>query len=142
MLSNKQPTQGMRKRAVLLGLVLLTAVLLRIAASFLFDVSTNITGYSESGVVAQNVVNGKGFVYDFYGTRGDNPLVAFIPPVYASIIAACLWLFGENAPLALVVVQSVLAGLTAVFAFFIGSKLSGDERLGRLLDLATAVYTV
>jgi hypothetical protein len=71
-------------------------LVLRIIAVLLFGYH-DIVGYSESGVIARNLVQGKGFVYDFFGTRPHNPLQSLLPPLFPLLIAFCLRYFANPA---------------------------------------------
>ena len=40
---------------------------------------------TESGMVTDNMAKGKGFTFELCGTRSDNPLLSFMPPLFTAI---------------------------------------------------------
>jgi hypothetical protein len=73
----------------LLGICLL-ALVLRLAAIDVVGPESDIAGYSESGIIARNVVEGRGYTFDFYGLRPAHPLRAFMPPLYVGLVYLAL----------------------------------------------------
>jgi 4-amino-4-deoxy-L-arabinose transferase-like glycosyltransferase len=75
--------------------------------------------------LARNLISGRGFVYDQLGT----PYRSFYAGLgYVAINAATDWIF-PNAPKAMVVVQSLYAGVLALVVFAIARQFF-DERMG------------
>ncbi len=129
-----------RKTLWLLGGIFVLALAVRGAAVLVLGVQDLFTA-SESGQIAANLIAGKGFTFDFYGLRPAQPLIAFLPPLFPLLIATCQRLFGDTA-LALGLLQALLASLTAVMLYVIGSRLSGSELTGLLAAAMGALYPV
>jgi 4-amino-4-deoxy-L-arabinose transferase-like glycosyltransferase len=102
---------------------------------------SNIVGYSESGIIANNLVNGNGYTFDFYGERRDSPLQAFMPPAYTSLIALSLWLSANPAE-TLGLIQAVLSTLVVVSVFYLVWELSSEVGIALLAALGTAIYPI
>lgn len=122
-------------------LIIFTIALVgRVAAVLLLGVP-DIVGYSESGLIAKNLVEGRGFTFDLFGTRTEKPLQSFLPPLFPWLIAFCLHYFAQP-HLALGFIQSVLSSLTAVLLYFIAGRLSGDNVIALLTAVGMALYPV
>ena len=118
------------------------ALILRIAAIAIFGVNPNgPTYWSESGVVAQNLLSGLGFTYDFYGLRTAQPLQSFMPPLFIWLLYACQR-FSTQPALTLTLIQAGLSSLTAVAIFLLAAQLSGRRAVALLSGLAAAGYPV
>jgi hypothetical protein len=117
------------------------ALVLRLAAIALIGPNPSITTYSESGFVAENIVDGRGYTYDFYGLRPDQPLRAFMPPLFVGLIVLCLR-FAPHAPLALAVAHALLSSLACVAIYLTALWLSGKRSVALLAALGTACYPV
>jgi hypothetical protein len=126
-------------RAVLV--VFSLALVLRLAAIALIGPNPSITTYSESGIVAKNIAEGRGYTYDFYGLRPDQPLRAFMPPLFVGLIVLCLR-FASQPPLALALAHAFLSSLTCVAIYLTALWLSGRRRVALLAALGTACYPV
>jgi putative inorganic carbon (HCO3(-)) transporter len=126
-------------RLSLLGVFLL-ALAVRVVVVLLYG-EPNIVSYSESGMVAQSLVEGNGFAFNLYGTRQDNPLLSFMPPLFPLLIAFCLRYFQDPA-LALQLIQAFLSSLTSVCLYFVAYKISSNRAVGWLTALGTALYPV
>jgi hypothetical protein len=114
---------------------------LRLAAIGIIGPDARIASYSESGIVAKNLVDGQGYTYDFYGLRTDQPLRSFMPPLYVGLIYACLrW--AHNPPLALALVYAVLSSLICGAIYVIALVLSRKRSAAVLAALAAACYPV
>ena len=101
------------------------ALTLRIAAIAIVGVNPNgPTYWSESGVVAQNLLAGLGFTYDFFGLRTAQPLQSFMPPLFIWLLYACQR-FSTQPALTLTLIQAGLSSLTAVAIFLLAAQLSG-----------------
>ncbi len=114
---------------------------LRLAAIKLIGPNPDITGYSESGLVARNLAAGKGYTYDFYGLRPDQPLRSFMPPLFVGLVYACLrW--ANDPPLALALTYAVSSSLTCGAIYLIALTLSRKRSAATLAALAAACYPV
>jgi hypothetical protein len=121
--------------------VFILALALRLAAVAVVGPPQSIVNYSESGIVARNVVEGRGYTYDFYGLRPDHPLRAFMPPLFVGLVALCLR-FSAQPPLALALVQAVLSSLACPAIYLTALWLSGKRSVALLAALGTACYPV
>jgi hypothetical protein len=117
-------------------LLVLGALLLRLLALWVID-GPDLVSASESGITAQNWVSGRGYTFDLYGYRVEQPLRAFMPPLFTALVALCLltpWpatVFG--------LVQVLLSGLTVLLVYLIAERLAGS-RAAMVAALLTAVY--
>lgn len=120
-----------------LAVIFIVALATRLAAVFWLSM-TDLAGGSESGVIAANLVAGRGYAFDFYGYRPDAPLRSYMPPLYTLLLALCLR-FGPGAGTLLGAIQAFLGSLTAVFVCLVGERVV-SYRLGWVAGLATALY--
>ncbi len=129
-------------RRWLIGIFAL-ALFLRLAVIFVIGPPPDITGYSESGIVAGNLARGAGYSFDFFGMRPATPLRAFMPPLYVGLIYLCLRL-SSDAALLLSLLQSVLSALTSVAIYLLAAALAGggERRAAQLSALGAACYPV
>jgi hypothetical protein len=117
------------------------ALCLRLAAVGFIGPNPGIAGYSESGIVAKNLVDGRGYTYDFYGLRPNQPLRSFMPPLYVGLIYACLrW--AAHPPMVLALTQAVLSSLVCGAMYIIALTLSKKRSVAILAALAAACYPV
>ena len=116
------------------------ALALRVAAVLLVPMP-DIVSSTESGVTALNLVQGRGYIFDFYGMRPDNPLQSFMPPLFTYLLAFCLRFFNHPA-LAFGLIQAVLASLTVMLIYFIAVQLSSDRVAGYASAIGVAFYPV
>lgn len=132
-----------RRSLVLFSLLFfILALALRAAAVWIVGPDSNGPLYwSESGVVAQNLFQGQGYSYDFYGLRTAQPLQSFMPPIFIWLLYACLR-FSTQPMLALTAVQAVLSSLTTVALFLIAVQLSQRRAVALLSGLGGACYPV
>ncbi len=134
------PAAGKASWRVLLALFAL-ALALRLAAVAVVGPPRSIATYSESGLVARNLVEGRGYTYDFYGLRPDQPLRAFMPPLFTGLVALCLR-FTAQPSLALALVQAVLVSLACAAVYPTALWLSARRSVALLAALGTACYPV
>ncbi len=92
---------------------------------------------SEPGRIAANLAGGQGYSFDFYGTRPDNPLLAFLPPLHPGLIALALQFARPN--LALGVMQAILGGLTIGMLVKLAKGLAG-RGVGLIAGWMGALY--
>jgi len=117
------------------------ALLLRLAAIALVGPSPNIIGYSESGLTAANLAQGRGYTYDFYGLRQATPLQAFMPPLFVGFVYLCLK-FGTNPPLAFALTQALLSAATCLAIYWLALELSRNRTVALLAAVGAACYPV
>ena len=118
------------------------ALNLRFAAIAIVGVDSNGPNFwSESGTIAQNLFNGQGYTYAFYGLRKLQPLQSFMPPLFIWLLYACLR-FSTQPALTLALVHAVLSSLTAVAIFMLAAQLSQRRAVALLSGLAAAGYPV
>lgn len=108
----------------LLGIVLI-AILLRLGAIWFLHDRIKYNTF-EFGRIAQNIVAGKGFSYDYYRTYPIAP-TAFMAPLYCYLLALYYWVFGTN-----------LIGFAVIQAFIGGGACWLFGRVGFMLYGATA----
>jgi hypothetical protein len=130
-------------RSAILALVAICglALILRVGAIALVGPVQDIAGYTESGLVAQNLVRGQGYTFDFFGLRTGNALRAFMPPLFVGLLYLCLRLSSQPAVL-FAVVQAVFSTLVCIAVYWIAMELSGKRSVALLSALATACYPV
>ncbi|MCU0502718.1 MAG: hypothetical protein MUC51_13315 [Anaerolineae bacterium] len=124
----------------LVGIFLL-ALTLRLAAIALVGPSPDIVGYSESGLTAANLVQGRGYTYDYYGLRQALPLQAFMPPLFVGFVYLCLK-FSANPPLIFALAQAFLSALTCLAVYWLAIELSRNRIVALLAALGVACYPV
>lgn len=123
-----------------LGVVLLLAFLIRLAVVMRYGLA-DITTYSENGQIAVNLIAGKGYVFDFYGQRPENPLRTFVPPLYTGIVWFCLTQFA-NPALALGVIHAAFATLAIALIFCFTRNLSSSPLMALVVALGVAFHPV
>ncbi len=141
--SPRSPSHGGRARlsTAILFAILLLALGLRLAAIAVIGPTPSLDGYTESTVTARNMLDGKGYTYDFFGERPDKPLRSFMPPLYVGLVyAAMRW--SANPPLALAGAQAVLSALMCGAVYLIAVTLSRRRDVALLAALASALYPV
>jgi len=129
-----------RRRWLSLLIIFVLALAARTLAVLLHG-HPNVVGYSESGIMARNLAEGRGFTFTLYGTRTDNPLRSFMPPLFPMLIALCLRCF-DNPSRALELIQALLSSLTAAFLYFIALKLSSRRIVAFMAALGASLYPV
>jgi hypothetical protein len=117
-------------------LIVLVALSLRLLALWLLDGPDLITA-SESGITAHNWVSGRGYVFDLYGYRVEQPLQAFMPPLFNAVIAFCLLTPWPVATFGLV--QIFLSSVTVLLVYLIAERLAG-QLVSFGAAMLTAVY--
>jgi 4-amino-4-deoxy-L-arabinose transferase-like glycosyltransferase len=117
------------------GLVLV-ALLMRLAASWVFD-GPDLVPASESGLTAANWVSGRGYTFDLYGYRTEQPLQSFMPPLFTTIVAGCLLTPWPEATLGFL--QVVLSSVTVLLVYLIGSRLA-EPTVGITASALCVVY--
>ena len=120
-----------------LSLILTVALLLRLAVAIMLPLPADFMFLSEPGWTAANLAAGQGYTYDFYGTRPDNPLLAFVPPLHPWFIA--LALLAPEPALTLGIMQALLGTLTVWLVYRLAHGLAG-QRVGTLAGWGAALY--
>ena len=118
-------------------LVFLVALAARLGIAFFLPLPAGFETLSEPGLTAANLVAGKGYIFDFYGTRPENPLRSFVPPLHPWLIA--LSLLFPSPPLALGILQAILGSLTVWLVARLARELAGS-RVGLLVGWGAALY--
>lgn len=116
------------------------ALLVRMAALQVVEPVPSLR-LTESGMVADNMAKGKGFTFELYGTRSDNPLLSFMPPLFTAINYAAIRLFAD-AIRGLSIIHITLSTATVVLLFVVGHKLSNNVFVGLMAAAAFALYPV
>jgi hypothetical protein len=138
-----ESTRNRKRRSALIAVIgiCILALALRLAAIAAIGPDPNITGYSESGIIAKNLVDGRGFTYDFYGLRPDQPLQSFIPPLFVVLVYAILrWTVSPVTNLA--VVQAILSSLVCGAIYIVALELSRKRSVALVAALAAVCYPV
>lgn len=120
----------------LLALVVLAAFFLRLAWQIAigFYSSPEVFEYDE---IARNLLQGRGYVFDFLGTEW----VTYGLPVYPLVLALLHAIGGGPTDYSVVgVAQAVLSAAVAALTFEIARRLSGDDRVGLAAALAVAAH--
>ncbi len=130
-------TDGAERRW-LIGLVAIAFALRLIAIAALPSPAITV---SESGRTAANLVSGKGYTFDFYGYRTENPLHSFMPPLYTLLLAGVMRATPTHAGAALKLIQAVLSSLNVWLVYSIGI-LSFDSATAIWAALAMTLYPV
>ena len=120
-------------------IILSTALFLRFIALILFKSWTN-PDILEYGQMAENIVNGKGLSYDFYGLREECPLKSFMPPLYPFILSFLMSVVSKPY-LYLLIIQAILSSSTAIIVYYIGSWIY-ERQTGLVAGLGVALYPV
>jgi len=140
---SRESAHDTQRRSVLMAVIVICilALALRLVAIAVVGPDPSITGYSESGIIAKNLVDGRGYTYDFYGLRADQPLQSFIPPLYVALVYAVLrWTV--SSVMALAVAQAVLSSLVCGAIYIVALELSRKQSVALLAALAAACYPV
>ena len=123
-----------------LWLIFVAALILRIAAVLLIPMPDLVTS-TESGVTALNLVQGRGYTFDFYGLRPDQPLQSFMPPLFTYLVAFCLQFLASPA-MGFGLIQAVLASLTVLAIYCLAMQLTADRVAAILSAIGVACYPV
>jgi 4-amino-4-deoxy-L-arabinose transferase-like glycosyltransferase len=110
----------------------LCAFLARVLAIFLYRAYSVSPGFEwayEPGMIAQSILQGRGFSSPFGGDTGPTAIIA---PVYPYLIAFVMKLFGvftRSSALVLLLLNALAAGATCPFIVMIAEKIN-DRRSG------------
>jgi hypothetical protein len=117
--------------------ILLIALTLRLGIALFLPPSPDFAALMEPGRTALNLASGRGYTFDFYGTRTERPLVAFLPPLHPWLLALSLQF--ADAPLAYSVFQALLGTLTVGLLYLLATEMAG-RRVGVLAAWGAALY--
>lgn len=129
-----------RTTIILLIIIVSLALLARLLALQVVEPVRTLR-VTESGMVADNMAKGKGFTFELYGARTDNPLLSFMPPLFPALNYAAIRLFAD-AVRGLSIINITLSTATVAFLFVVGCKLSSNVFVGLLAATAFALYPV
>jgi 4-amino-4-deoxy-L-arabinose transferase-like glycosyltransferase len=87
------------------------------------------------------MASGKGFTFDLFGDRTENPLESFLPPLFPAVNYVAIQLF-EDSVRGLSLIHIALGTISVAFLFVVGCKLSDNVVIGLLAALAFALYPV
>lgn len=113
------------------------ALMLRLGVALLLPLPADFMTLSEPGWTAVNLVSGRGYTFDFYGTRQEQPLQDFAPPLHPWLIA--LSLLAPDPALAYGLLQALLGTLTAWLLARLATAMTGP-RVGALAGWGAALY--
>jgi hypothetical protein len=117
--------------------ILVVALALRLGVALLLPMPEDFWQLSEPGWIAASLNSGRGYSFDLYGTRPDNPLRAFLPPLHPGMMALALQFARPN--LALGLIQGLLGGLTVGMLMELTKGLAG-RRVGLVAGWMGALY--
>ncbi len=117
--------------------IVLTALLLRLAAAWLLPPPADFASRTDSGLTALNVVSGAGYTHDFYGWRPGAPLQAYMPPLHVAWLSLSLLLPDPRLALS---VQQAAAGTLAVWLVYRLAAALAGPLTGALAGWAMALY--
>ena len=116
---------------------LLTALVLRLAVAVFLPPPDDFMYLMEPGRTAANLVSGRGYTFDFYGTRPESPLQAFLPPLHPWLIALAMQ-FPDPAQL-YALFQAFLGTLTVWLVYRLATEMAG-RHVGLLVAWSSALY--
>jgi len=99
----------------------LVALALRLLLTLTVFHERGLRGGLELGTLADSIVAGQGFVWNFYGS--DVPRRSFFPPFYPYLLAALKVVFGAGWVVALQVVQSMVSACVPLVVWRLGRRL-------------------
>jgi hypothetical protein len=116
---------------------LLMALALRVGVAFFEPPSDDFMHLMEPGRTAVNLVAGRGYIFDFYGTRPEAPLQAFLPPLHPWLIALALQ--SSEPALGYGLLQALLGTLTVWLLYRLATEMAG-RRIGVLTGWGASLY--
>jgi len=128
------------ERQMLVGLFII-ALVARLGAVIYLGVPYPVyEDLMEPGQIAQNLVRGAGYTFDFYGYRTEAPLKAFIPPLYPLLVYLVLRWAPEPA-ITLGLAQALFSSLMVMFMYLLIREVA-DRSTALLSASLTAMYPV
>lgn len=116
-------TKIYKKDWFILMVIYILALLTRIIGIYIF--SWNRGPHFENYEIAQYIVEGKGYWWDWHHTIPPQP-TALLPPIYTYFLVFFMKLF-DNPCRVIYIVQSFLNALIVLPAFYIGKHLGGKK---------------
>jgi 4-amino-4-deoxy-L-arabinose transferase-like glycosyltransferase len=110
---------------------------LRLGVLFFLPMTEESLDLFEPGQMAANLAAGRGYTFDFYGTRPGAPLQAFLPPLHPWFIFLALQF--SNPGLAYGLVQVLLGTLAVWLLYRLATEMAG-RRAGLLAAWGVALY--
>lgn len=130
-------------RSLCLKLLLVLALVVRLAAipvGLKQVKARGLEAYDEYGRIAQSIVEGRGFSYNWYT---DLHPTSIHPPVYPFMLAALFFLFGQSVGGALaVILLSIATSILFLFLLFKSTESVLGSPAGLLALAITAFYPV
>jgi len=119
-------------------LLFVFAFLLRLGLILVLKTYSSPYHYSEHVRIADNILAGKGYSFEWYGlgAAGEG---SFMPPVYVAVVLMAKIAFPSVPWLAIQIFQAGLSAGTAVIVYFIGKEIF-TEFIGFIASFAVAVY--
>ncbi len=117
--------------------MLAVALVLRVAVALLLPLPADFMTLSEPGWTAVHLMSGEGYTFDFYGTRSNEPLQDFVPPLHPWLIA--LALLAPNPAVAYGLLQAILGTLTVWLLFQLATAMAGRS-VAALAGWGAALY--
>lgn len=118
-------------------LILAVAVILRLGVALLLPPPDDFAELMEPGQTATNLATGRGYTFDFYGTRWEAPLQAFLPPLHPWLIALALQVPDPARSYGLL--QALLGTLTVGLLYWLAKAMAG-QFVGVLTGWGAALY--
>ncbi|TFH41003.1 MAG: phospholipid carrier-dependent glycosyltransferase, partial [Lysobacterales bacterium] len=126
-----------RATTIKLIAIVLLAGALRVLAAFVVQ-DAHVSWDYEYEIIAQNLVQGNGYAYDFYGLSESQP-TSFQPPVYPLFLAGLARL-APGSTVGLAAMQILLSLLSIVLLFKLTCAQGGSTAQGLLAALMLAAY--
>lgn len=128
----------MYNKITLILIIVIIAIILRIAAVF---ISTNYKHPDtwEYGRIAENVLSGKGYSYNYYWIPGQEPIPSSIQgPLYVYFLVTGYLL--PHKFLAIQIFQSLIWGLACFLVYGAILELGENKRIALFAAICTALY--
>ena len=114
------------------------ALLLRVVLVFRLETYSSPYHLSEHVQIANHILNGKGYSFNWYGL-GDAGEGSFMPPPYVAIVLVAKVLFPATPWLVIQIFQALLSAWVAMATYFIGKEIF-SELTGMIASFLVAVY--
>ena len=114
------------------------AFLVRVGLILMLKTYSTPYHFSEHVHIADRILEGKGYRYDWYGL-GSPGEGSFMPPVYVGVVLMAKIAFPSIPWLAIQIFQAALSACTAVLVYFIGREIL-SELVGAVASFMLSVY--
>lgn len=104
----------------ILYVIFFFAVATKLTASFILKGAGVGPESFEYGIIADNILNGRGFVYDFYGVGHR----AFIQPLY-TLLTALVYYLTDHSQMAMLAVQVIVSSAVCFIVYYIATRFTG-----------------